>query len=53
MHHRQTPQRQKEITQEKIRFRAFELFNSRSPDQGSDMEDWLQAEREIKNNHHK
>lgn len=32
---------------EKIRVRAFNLFANRKSDKGNDMDDWLQAEREI------
>ena len=33
-----------------IRKRAYELFNARGSDPGSELEDWLRAEQEIK--HH-
>ena len=33
--------------EEKIRLRAYEKFLSRSNGHGSDIEDWLDAEREI------
>jgi hypothetical protein len=32
---------------DKIRERAYAIYDSRAPDAGSDYEDWLQAEREL------
>jgi hypothetical protein len=34
-------------TEEKIRFRAYELFLKRGCEHGRHMEDWLQAEAEL------
>ena len=34
--------------EERIRQRAFELFESRGREDGHDLDDWLQAEAEIK-----
>jgi len=34
-------------TQEEIRVRAYEIYLSRAPEEGNEIEDWLQAEREI------
>jgi len=36
---------------ELIRMRAYELYTARGKQPGHDLDDWLQAEREIK--HHK
>ncbi len=33
--------------EEKIRFRAYELFEQRGSQHGHDLDDWLQAESEI------
>jgi hypothetical protein len=33
--------------QEEIARRAYEIFQARGSDQGRELEDWLQAEREI------
>ncbi len=33
--------------QEKIRRRAYELYEERGRDDGHDLEDWLQAESEV------
>ncbi len=33
--------------QEKIRRRAYELYEGRGRDDGHDLEDWLQAESEV------
>ncbi len=33
--------------QEKIRFRAYELFEQRGCEHGRDLDDWLQAESEL------
>lgn len=35
------------IDQEDIARRAFELYEARGCEQGHDVEDWLQAEREL------
>jgi hypothetical protein len=32
-----------------IRQRAYELFEARGRDEGRDLDDWLQAERELQN----
>ena len=32
---------------EEIRFRAYEIFLERGEQEGNDLDDWLQAEREI------
>jgi hypothetical protein len=39
-------QMQGEIT-ERIRARAYEIFESRQGDGGDELSDWLQAEREV------
>jgi hypothetical protein len=33
---------------EKIRFRAYEIYLERGQQPGSELDDWLQAERELK-----
>ncbi len=33
--------------EEKIRVRAFEIYEQRGRDQGRDIDDWLQAEAEV------
>jgi len=40
-------QRQTDVSEEKIRHRAYELFEQRGGEHGHAMEDWLQAEAEI------
>lgn len=40
----------KTCVSELIRRRAYELFEERGRQSGHDVEDWLSAEREIKNN---
>lgn len=35
-------------TEEQIRERAYEIYLARNGKPGSDLEDWLQAERELK-----
>ena len=37
-----------EPTQEAIELRAYELYVARGGDQGQDLDDWLQAERELR-----
>jgi len=32
---------------EEIRFRAYEIYLERGEQEGNDLDDWLQAEREI------
>jgi hypothetical protein len=34
--------------EEEIRQRAFELFESRGSEEGHELEDWLQAEEEVR-----
>ncbi len=34
-------------SEDKIRLRAYELFESRGREHGHDLDDWLQAEQEI------
>ena len=36
-----------ELTEEIIRIRAYQLFETRGGEHGHDVEDWLQAESEI------
>jgi Protein of unknown function (DUF2934) len=36
-----------EVTPERIQFRAYEIYVARGSAPGSDVEDWLQAEREL------
>lgn len=38
----------KEITQEQIASRAYELWLKRGCEHGSDVEDWIKAEEELK-----
>lgn len=38
----------KEPTQEAVRQRAYEIYCSRNGSPGSELEDWLQAERELR-----
>jgi hypothetical protein len=35
------------LLEERIRRRAFEIYQRRGGQQGSDLDDWLQAEKEI------
>jgi sugar (pentulose or hexulose) kinase len=35
------------VTPEQIQFRAYEIYMARGSASGSDVEDWLQAEREL------
>ena len=39
------------LTSEEIRQRAFEIYIERGGIQGSDLHDWLQAERELHEKH--
>jgi len=43
----QTFLEQMEAVTDSIRKRAFEIFQSRNGENGSDLKDWLQAEREV------
>lgn len=36
-----------EVIQEKLRRRAYELYESRGRENGHDLEDWMQAESEL------
>ncbi|HLK32904.1 MAG TPA: DUF2934 domain-containing protein [Terriglobales bacterium] len=52
------PQPRKESTpvtsiDERIRLRAFELFEQRGREDGHDLEDWLRAESEVAGRSHK
>jgi hypothetical protein len=38
------------ITENDLRNRAYEIYLKRGPNPGSEIEDWLQAERELKAN---
>ena len=38
----------KQPTGDKIRFRAYEIYLSRGGEPGHEIEDWLQAEKELK-----
>jgi hypothetical protein len=40
-------QRENLTRDEEIRFRAYEIFLARGEQEGNDLDDWLQAEREI------
>jgi hypothetical protein len=40
--------REKPVPEEKIRNRAHELYQWRGEEPGRDLDDWLQAERELK-----
>ncbi|HJY87581.1 MAG TPA: DUF2934 domain-containing protein [Candidatus Acidoferrales bacterium] len=42
----QTPRR--EVTEEEIRLRAYEIYLARGATPGFELEDWLQAERELR-----
>ncbi len=35
------------MIEEKVRARAYELFNARGREDGRDLEDWLRAEEEV------
>jgi Protein of unknown function (DUF2934) len=37
-----------EVTADAIRSRAYELYEARGGDPGADLEDWLRAERELR-----
>ncbi len=37
----------RQVTEADIATRAYEIFQSRGGEDGSDLEDWLQAEREL------
>ena len=39
--------RSPEVTQEKIAQRAYSLYEARGRQEGHDLDDWLQAEREL------
>ena len=39
--------------QEKIRFRAYQIYLDRGGEHGRDVEDWLKAERELLKKHKK
>ncbi len=43
---RKSPRR--EVTDEEIRQRAYEIFLARGATPGHELEDWLQAERELR-----
>jgi len=43
--HRIRPQ---EVTEERIRLRAYEIYLERKGSPGSALEDWLRAERELR-----
>jgi hypothetical protein len=36
------------LTSEEIKIRAYEIYLARGAGQGADLDDWLQAERELK-----
>jgi hypothetical protein len=40
--------REKPVPEEKIRNRAHEIYQRRGEEPGRDLDDWLQAERELK-----
>lgn len=42
-----SPQKKSRIPEDRIRFRAYELFLERGESPGADLEDWLRAEREL------
>jgi hypothetical protein len=42
-----TPENEYQPTPDDIRARAYEIYLSRGPEEGSEIEDWLQAEREL------
>lgn len=37
-----------DVIEDRIRGRAYELYETRGADHGRDMDDWLQAERELR-----
>ena len=41
------PQKKSRITEDRIQFRAYEIFLERGKTPGADLEDWLKAEREL------
>ncbi len=43
---RETPRR--EVTEEEIRQRAYEIYLNRGAAPGFELDDWLQAERELR-----
>ena len=42
------PARQVAVTENEIARRAYQLYLSRGREDGSDLDDWLQAERELR-----
>jgi hypothetical protein len=45
------PQEQPSVPEEAIRSRAHQLYEERGAEPGHDVDDWLQAERELKSEH--
>ena len=41
-------QRESPMTEERIRNRAYELYEQRGGEEGHDVDDWLQAEHELR-----
>ncbi len=37
-----------DVTQEEIAIRAYDLYSARGYEDGHDLDDWLQAERELR-----
>lgn len=46
----QTPQKRTQPIEDAIRVRAYQIYIERGRLPGRDLDDWLQAEREIKSN---
>lgn len=44
-------QHQQEVAGEQIQQRAYELYINRGQEPGHELDDWLEAEREIKGSH--
>jgi len=44
---RKSSKPERSITDEQIRTRAFELYQQRGAETGKDLDDWLQAEKEL------
>lgn len=49
----QTPPRHETPEEQEIKVRAYELYEQRGRQDGHDVDDWLQAESELNNQHWK
>jgi hypothetical protein len=47
-HNKQTDQCSADDTENRIQRRAFELYSARGQESGHELEDWLEAEREVR-----